>query len=69
MKAKCFLVVILAVLAANGLLFAVAVSDAVSPVHGIVLGMVILGGYSVVCALIADKAAERREKDEEDMEI
>ena len=69
MKAKCFLIMVLAVLAANGLLLAVAVSDAVSPVCGIALGMVILGGYSVVCALVADKAAERREKDEEDMEI
>ena len=69
MKIKCFLIMLFAVLAAAGLLLVIAVSDVVSPVYGVVLEMIILGGYLAVCALVADKIEERREQDEEDVEI
>lgn len=69
MKIKCFLIMLFAVLAAAGLLLVVAVSDVVSPVYGVVLEMIILAGYLAVCALVADKIEERRERDEEDVEI
>ena len=69
MKIKCFLIMLFAVLAAAGLLLVIAVSDVVSPVYGVVLEMIILAGYLAVCALVADKLSERREQDEEDVEI
>ena len=69
MTIKCFLIMLFAVLAAAGLLLVVAVSDVVSPVYGVVLEMIILAGYLAVCALVADKIEERRERDEEDVEI
>ena len=58
-----------AILAATGLTLVIAVSDVVSPVYGVVLEMIILGGYLAVCALVADKIEERRERDEKDVEI
>ena len=69
MKIKCFLIMLFAILAAAGLLLVVVISDVVSPVYGVVLEMIILGGYLAVCALVADKIVERRERDEEDVEI
>ena len=69
MKIKCFLIMLFAILAAAGLLLVVVISDVVSPVYGVVLEMIILAGYLAVCALVADKIEERRERDEEDVEI
>ena len=66
---KWWAVFAVAILAATGLTLVIAIVCTESLVYGIVMEMIILAGYLAVCALVADKIEERRERDEEDVEI